>query len=137
MSYRVEVGEMIIIVIKSILKKELAQKTLWIESYYSFKLPGDPIRALQSQSWGTKKYCTNQKNGGQENIIHAYRELEYIFRNVNSSSIRVLDQKLCLTEVGLPFLDSSNFMLTCDVISRALYFGGGWKMAYSKIYSKP
>ena len=32
-----------------------------------------------------------------------------ISKNVNGLSIRVSDQKLCLSKVGLPFLDSSNF----------------------------
>ena len=64
-----------------------------------------------------------------------YRELVEIFGNVNSLSIGVPDQKLCLPEVGLPFLDSSNFTPTSDVFSRTFYFGGGFQMEYYKMYS--
>lgn len=39
---------MIILVIQGTPEKESGQKALGFESYYSFKLPGDPLRALQN-----------------------------------------------------------------------------------------
>ena len=65
----------------------------------------------------------------------SYRLLGELCRNVNCLAIEVQDQKLCLPEVGLPFLDSSNFTLTSDKFSKTFYFGGGCQMTYSKFYS--
>ena len=65
---------------------------------------------------------------------YGYRVLGELSRNVDGSSIRVLDQKLCLSKVGLPFLDSSNFTPTSNMISRTFYFGSGCQIEYSRIY---
>ena len=79
--------------------------------------------------YGPKKW------GMSKDVPLGYRALGDLFKNVNGSSIRVLDQRLCLPEVGLPFLDSSNFTPTSDVFSRTFYFGGGCQMEYSRMYS--
>ena len=76
------------------------------------------------KKWGTKNACPQ-----------CYRALGELPRNVNSFSIKVSDQKLCLPEFGLPFLFFSNFTPTSDVFSKTFYFGSGFQMAYSKIYS--
>ena len=75
------------------------------------------------KKWGMRKY-------GQK----GYRELGELFKNVNNSSIKVPNQKLCLLEVRLPFLDSSNFSPTSNMPSRTFYFGGGFQMEYYKYY---
>ena len=71
----------------------------------------------------------------RKNIPQGYRVVGEVSINLNGSSIRVPDQNLCLLEVGLPFLDSSNFTPTSNVISRIFYFGDGCQMTYSRIYS--
>ena len=63
-----------------------------------------------------------------------YSKLEYLFKNVNSLSIIVANQKLCLPKVGLSFLDSSNFTPTFDMFSRTICLGGGFQMDYPKMY---
>ena len=80
-------------------------------------------------SYGPEKWGTNEI-GPQ-----GYKSLGDLSQNLNGLSIIVPDQNLCLLEVGLPFLDSSNFTPTFDMFSRTLYFGGGFQMEYSKIYS--
>ena len=66
---------------------------------------------------------------------YGYRELGELSININSLSIRVSDQKLCLSEVELPFLDSTNFTPTYDVFSRTFNSGSGCQISYSKMYS--
>ena len=72
---------------------------------------------------------------GKNEVPLGYRALWELSRNVNSSSIGATVQKLCLPEVQLPFLDSSNFVPTSNATSRAFFFGGGCQMEHSIIYS--
>ena len=65
----------------------------------------------------------------------AHRALGELFENVNSLSIRATVQKLCLPEVRLPFLNSSNFAATSNATSGAFCFGGGCQIAHSRMYS--
>ena len=62
-----------------------------------------------------------------------YSALRDLSKNINSSSIGVPDQKLCLPKLGLPFLDSSNFTSISDVISRTFYFGSRFQMTYYRM----
>ena len=76
-----------------------------------------------------------EKWGMSDAYPYGHRSLHELFENVNGSSIGVTVQKLCLLEVGLPFLDSSNFTLTSNMTSRAFSLGGGCQRAYSRMYS--
>ena len=66
---------------------------------------------------------------------YSHIALHKLSKNVKGSSIGVTVQKLWLPEVGLLFLDSSNFTLTSNVTSRAFCLGGGCQPAYSRMYS--
>ena len=76
------------------------------------------------EKWGMSGACPK-----------GYRELRELSGNVNGSSIRVTVQKLCLLEVRLPFLDSSNFAPTSNATSGAFCYGGGCQLAHSRMYS--
>ena len=80
-------------------------------------------------SYGLKKWGTS-KDG-----LKGYRELQDISKNLNGSSIGVSVQMLCLLKVGLPFLDSFNFTPTSNVTSGTFFFGNGFQLAHSRIYS--
>ena len=47
-------------------EKESGQKAPWLESYCSFTVLGDLLRALQNQISGTKWPCIGLKNGRKE-----------------------------------------------------------------------
>ena len=66
---------------------------------------------------------------------YGYRTLQELFENVNSSSIEAMVQKLCLSKVRLPFLDSSRFAPTSNTTSGTFYLVGGCLLALSRIYS--